>query len=606
MRGVSIREMQLKLDYACAIADWFLDTSDACIARGEFEQALKCNHLAARVLAIQNRDLSCSRIESNLQLLAGVLSERKKQRVIPDKGDDREMWLHVFSEALPYGGHTAMAIRWMKDDLSRRTHSVALLSQISPVPDELVQAVCESGGKVYTADPSESFFSRAEWLRQLAHELANYVVLHIAPDDVIAGVAFGSDGGPPVLLVNHAAHIFWNGARFVDLIVNCRGSKLEESWTRIHRGIPRYATIPIPLLEPMDSNSGRTADLNQKKKDQAKESIGIPKDSVLILTVGDSHKYTPIDALNFIEACEDILREVPEAFVVAVGPEEDWRWRTARDRSGSRLRAFGRQPRSQVAVFHQAADVYIEGFPFGSTTAVLEAGLRGIPVVLAPAQCPPPYGSDGVALDEVLERPRTIEEYRARIILLSRSPAEREYWGGRICDAVTRHHTGSGWRQYVENAISRLPDKHSTYLTSTPVRTPESVHAYWIRFRSELRTGLETSLEYSVICALWYGLRPRLTKAVVRACKDARIIRTGRTIPLPILICLCNFLLPLLPIVLARKIFRLFGILGGAFLLSQSKFPKFDSLFSPRKVLRLYDLKKTKRRYTTVGSGQLG
>jgi glycosyltransferase involved in cell wall biosynthesis len=598
MREVSIREMRVKLDYAAAIADWFLDTGDECIRRGEFEQALKCNHLAARVLARQNRDLSFPRIETNLQLLARILSEDEKRRAVPSvQRKDKEMWLHVFSEALSYGGHTAMAIRWMKDDLGKRTHSVALLAQISPIPDELVQAVGESGGKVYCADPKESFFGRAAWLRQLAYELASYVVLHIAPDDVMAGVAFGSDGGPPVLLVNHAAHIFWNGACFTDLVVNCRGSKLEESWTEIHRGIARYATIPIPLLEPAGSNSERSSDTEKKKKDQARESIGVPKDSVLILTVGDSHKYTPIDSLNFIEACEDILKEVPEAFVVAVGPEEDRRWRAARERSGSRLRAVGRQSRSQVAVFHQAADLYIEGFPFGSTTALLEAGLRGIPVVLAPAQCPPPYGSDGVALDEVLERPSTIEEYKTTVIFLTSSLAERESWGNRICNAITRHHTGYGWRQYVENAIGKLPKEHSTYPPSTPVRTPESVHAYWIRFRSELRTGLETSLEYSVVCAFWSGVRPRLTKAVVRACKDAKIIRIGRTIPLPILICLCNFLLPLFPIVLARKIFRLFGILCGAFLLSHVMSPKFISLFSPRQALRRFN-----RRYLTWGT----
>jgi hypothetical protein len=566
-RGRERQLVSVKLDYANAIADWFLDSGDACILRGELDQGLKCNHLAARVLARQNRDLSSPRIESNLQLLAKVLPERQKPPVVPPvDGAEQEMWLHVFSEALPYGGHTAMAIRWMKDDLSRRSHSVALLSQLSPVPDELLRAVRERGGNVYTADPKGSFLARATWLRQLAHESASFVVLHIAPDDVMAGVAFGSDGGPPVLLVNHAAHIFWNGACFVDLVVNCRGSKLEESWTRIHRGIPRCATIPIPLLEPADLNSERAADLN--KKNQAKESIGLPKDSVVILTVGDSHKYTPLGSLDFVKVCEDILNEVPEALIVAVGPIEDRRWRTARDRLGSRLRAFGRQPRSQVPAFHQAADIYIEGFPFGSTTALLEAGLHGIPVVLAPVQCPPPYASDGVALDEVLERPNSIEEYKSRVVLLSRDSAERAYSGGRIFEAVKRHHTGSGWRQYVENAISQLPETHSIYLPSKPVRTPESVYAYWIRFQSRLRSGLETSLEYSVVCAFSIGMRRRLTRAVVKACKDARIIRLGRAIPLPILIFLCNFLLPLLPIGLARKTFRLSGILFGAFLQS--------------------------------------
>jgi hypothetical protein len=556
-------DMHQKLDYAVAIADWFLDAGDTCTVRGNFEQALRCNYVAACVLSRQNRDLSCSRIESNVRLLGGILPEPRLP-VASANVAQRESWLHVLNEALPYGGHTAMAIRWMKNDQTKRTHSVALLAQESPVPDELLHAVWESGGNVYCSDPKKSFLHRAEWLKKLAFESATYVVLHVDVADVMTGVAFSSDGGPPVLLVNHAAHTFWIGASTADLIVNCRGSQLEESWTKIHRGIPRYATIPIPMLEPTGSNLGRTPGAG--KKEQAKESIGIPKDSVLILTVGDSYKYTPIDPLDFVGVCEDILREVPEAFIAAIGPEEDNRWRIARARWGSRLRAFGRQSRSQLAVFHAATDLYIEGFPFGSTTALLEAGIRGIPVVLAPAQCPPPYSSDGVALDEVLEPPSTIEEYKTRVILLCRSPVERQRWGTRIRRAVTRHHTGSGWRQYVENAISKLPEKHSIYPTTTPCRTPENLHEYWTRFRSKLRTGPETSLEYSVMYAFSLGLRPRLTRAVVRACKEARIIRMHRTIPLPIVVPLCNFLLPLLPIPWARTIFRLFKALCGGFL----------------------------------------
>ena len=72
-----------------------------------------------------------------------------------------------------------------------------------------------------------------------------------------------------------------------------------------------------------------------------------------------------------------------------------------------------------VMVPHQFVDSTI--------TALLEAGLKGIPVVLAPAQCPPPYGSDGVALDDIVERPRTLEEYKNNIIKLSRNSVERAH-----------------------------------------------------------------------------------------------------------------------------------------------------------------------------------
>jgi len=76
-------------------------------------------------------------------------------------GDDqKEVWLHVLNEALPYGGHTAMAIRWINNDQSSRIHSVALLGQKVPVPDRLRHAVLEREGEIYTTDPDAPFSVR--------------------------------------------------------------------------------------------------------------------------------------------------------------------------------------------------------------------------------------------------------------------------------------------------------------------------------------------------------------------------------------------------------------------------------------------------------------
>ena len=96
-----------------------------------------------------------------------------------------ERCLHVLSEALPAGGHTAMASRWMKNDCGGRVHSVALLSQEVPLPASLQQAIENSGGRIRIADPAASLVNRAVWLRRLAAKDANYVILHVDPVDVI-------------------------------------------------------------------------------------------------------------------------------------------------------------------------------------------------------------------------------------------------------------------------------------------------------------------------------------------------------------------------------------------------------------------------------------
>ena len=553
-------DMQTKLDYANTIVDWFLEISEVHNLRGELEEGLKYTYIAATILSKQNRDLSSARIESNLRFIAECLSERNGPRLAAfPKTRQKEACLHVLSEALPAGGHTAMAIRWMKNDGSRRVHSVALLSQQTPIPDSLLQVVSGTGGSVYTANPADSFLHQAVWLKNLANDLANYVILHIDMADVICGAAFGTKDGPPVLLVNHAAHLFWIGASFVDLVVNCRGSALEEHWTSTHRGISRCATIPIPLLEPAPFSSGSTSVLEMKH--QAKKIIGVPTDAIAILTVGAFFKYLPVDGLDFVETCESILKQVQNAYLLVVGFDADSRWKKASLGLESRIRVIGSVSPSQLDIIREAADVYIEGFPFGTTTSLLEAGLKGIPVVLAPAQCPPPYGSDGVALDEILERPSTLEEYESQIIQLSKNSNARTFLGDKIRDAIAKHHTGSGWKKYLDDAIRKLPDSHSIYSSIEPVRTPEAIHEYWSTFETKWRYGYEETLEIAVSRALAIGLRPPLSKAVVQLYRSYRSVRIFRTIPLPILVFLCNFLLPVLPIAWAQNIFRFFSFL---------------------------------------------
>ena len=59
--------------------------------------------------------------------------------------------------------------------------------------------------------------------------------------------------------------------------------------------------------------------------------------------------------------------------------------------------------------------------------------------------------------------------------------------------------------------------------------------------------GTEETLEHSVELALAMGLRPRLTDQVLRACKKYKCVRRHGTIPLPLLVLLCNFFLPNFP-----------------------------------------------------------
>jgi hypothetical protein len=543
-----------ELDYRAALADCFVDLGEACVHKQAYDDALKYLELASHCFNNLNGDVSSLRVEAGLRALANILPNKdEKSHVEPVGGSSKPVCLHVMNEASAFGGLISTAKRWIRMDGGDSVHSVALLSQQLPPPADLVQAVSESGGTIYIADQQSSSLQRAAWLRNLSRQVATRVILHIDSCNMIAAMAFGRDGGPPVLLVNHPGHMFWVGASAPDIVVNVRGSQFEVHWTKVHRGAKYCATIPIPLLEP-ESLSLTEADRDELKL-RARESLGVPKDAVVIMTSGASYKFRPLGNIDFLKTCEEILEAVPEAYLLAAGVIEDDRWREASNRSGGRLRALGSLPQNKIVILHQASDLYIEGFPFGSTTALLEAGLYGLPAILTPVECPPPYGSDGVALDDTLERPASVEQYKLEAIRLCQNPSERSFAGIKLQKSILAHHTGAGWRRYLANAIQALPPEHRLHPLQTPVRTPPAIYEYWCAFMGT-REPSRSVLEDRIFSALSSGLRPKITQKMKLACKRAERLRSSRTMPVWLLSLLCNYFLPLLPLSSARLIFR--------------------------------------------------
>ncbi len=462
-----------------------------------------------------------------------------------------------------------MVTRWMRLD-RERVHSLVLLAQEVPVPTSLRQAVESSGGQIYRADPASSAVQQAAWLRQLAVEEANFVILHLSCDDVTCGVAFGIAGGPPVMLINHEAHVYWNGASTTDQVVNCRGSELEVFWSATYRGVgsERCTIVPIPLEVPPSREGKGTATVDGKIR--ARQALGIASDAVVILTVGSRFKYLPIAGLDFTEVWKEILEAVPTAVLLAIGFHGDQRWKDASAQVGNRMRTLGAMPHSQLLEVMDAADLYVEAFPFGTTTSLLEAGLKGLPVALAPAQSPPPYATDGIALDDVLQRPSTIREYQATIRDFCLSVDKRVALGSKVRDSIMRHHCGAGWKAHLESAVKSLPRTHGILTALAPIRTPPAIHEIWSLFVPQWSRDYQDILEVTVKRAFSVGLRPHSTPAMRKACKDHRALRRGHCIPLPVLVVLLDAVLPFLPIRWSTRTIRLCAFLSRGSLVSRT------------------------------------
>jgi hypothetical protein len=158
-------------------------------------------------------------------------------------------------------------------------------------------------------------------------------------------------------------------------------------------------------------------------------------------------------------------------------------------------------------------------------------------------------------LDDTLERPASIEQYKSEVVRLCRNPAERASVGMRLRKAILAHHTGAGWKQYLTKALQALPQEHGLHPIQAPLRTPTAIHEYWCGFQ-KTRVTSRGILEQQIFCAISSGLRPKITAEIKLACKNAKRLRAGGAIPSQILSLLCNYCFPLLPLSWARIIFR--------------------------------------------------
>lgn len=525
---------QEELAFRQAVFDWCLRKARQSIDEQAIEEALVWNRLAAGAAGFGCVVLASPELEANLLQVASHLPIPDSKS--PARTGRPNRWLHVFTTAFPSSGHTALARRWIQLDPEPNRHSVVLLAQTEPVPNSLVEAVQSSGGDVVRMDPRAPLLERAVRLRELAWREADVVVLHIHPLEVIANVALGVPDGPPVMLVNQAAHMFWVGGSVADVVLNCRVSAQEQEWTVRYRGVgvDRSATLPIPLPEPawqVVSTEMRAA---------ARAALQLPAGAPVLLTVGDTYKYVPLPGLDFLEAASSILRLRPDAHLLAVGVKENERWRVVREASGGHLRAVGTQ--YDLKPYHAAADVYLEGFPFGSMTALLEAGLHGLPCVLAPETCPPPFGSDGIAFAG-LEKPADVADYVERVVTLLENSSERQQCGGLLTTSIRTHHCGAGWVGYLREVKQNLPRRHQVHPPVEIPPIPMHLASFWSAFSSRRRGD---ALGLSFRFAIYLGLKPRLDRTLRQAIRSAKHVRNPYA-PLNMLITLTDFVVSIVP-----------------------------------------------------------
>lgn len=376
--------------------------------------------------------------------LERLISEAPSVPLPPTSDIDRraERVLHVLTRALEIGGHTRLATRWMELD-SSRDHSIVLtLQDAGATPRSLRDAVRSRGGAIHHLDRRPGGLStRANRLARLAADF-DYVVLHTHPSDPIPVAAFRASGSPTVLLLNHADHVFWLGATAADLVVSIREAGVSLCRTRRAIPGPANALLPIPVppaAKPAGSNAA------------AKQRLGIPDESVVVLTIASAHKFAGSATPGFAALHADILNRNPNLFHIIVGvPRGSESWDRTSEQTNGRLQTV--PPTSDLADVWAAADIYADSFPLASLTSTLEAMSRGIPCV----SFDPFDGSSPVLRLGDAERMALFYEgsdigaYESALARLATTPHLREEAGAAALDTIRSRHWGDGWRRQLE------------------------------------------------------------------------------------------------------------------------------------------------------------
>lgn len=354
--------------------------------------------------------------------------------------------LHVATEMKTIGGHSRLLWRWIQEDCER-SHSLVLTRQAPlEVPKPLKDAVSSSRGKIHILNTQVgSLIAWAKQLRQLSAEV-DLVILHAHNYDVIPLLAFANkEHLPPIILLDHADHLFWLGSGIADVVISLRESGMKLAHSRRHINVNRSVLLPI-IIE---------STLRELSRAEAKRQLNLPEDCVLLLSIARKVKYRTVDGISFADSHLPLLKRFKQAVLIVVGPGNREDWSSAIHQSEGRIKVFSET--ENTTVFYQAADIYVDSFPFVSNTSLLEAGSYGVPLVSRypyPSKASGVLGADMPGLTGNLIRVKNLEEYTATLSRLVEDTEFRQSLGEATKTKIVETHWQDGWRIFLNQVYS--------------------------------------------------------------------------------------------------------------------------------------------------------
>ena len=439
-----------------------LNRAKKAAASGKPELAVDWCRYAATTVWLSNPGIFyCHEME---QLLAEI--GRGHVRSVPSPAPLKEpprRFLHVMSTAYETGGHTRVVSRWI-DTCAQlapsEQHSILISMQTgNPLPSWLGRSAQKTRGELILFPPGMSWLQMAAEIRLRSFEF-DAVVLHIHPDDPLANIAF-YDQPRAILFFRHADHVFNLGIDVAQVVADIRPIGQVMS-ARFCSPALRNVLLPLPLVD-----EGYVAG----DKVDARQKLGLPVDALIALTIGDPVKFTPAPGYSFPAVVQSLCEGNPRVLILAVGLSESDPFPGLGRSVGGRFTPVGVvKDRELLELYYRAADVYMDAYPSGSLTAVLEAALHGLPVQRCRIPNQPMMWADAAALDQVIRADSNQDEYVARVLEWLEWPEEKRLeLGSQFRNAVLQDHCGASWkRKWLDPAIIALISPSDDLLNSRP------------------------------------------------------------------------------------------------------------------------------------------
>jgi len=441
-RRPSMQEARLAANFA--EYEHYLQRAQGYFAQGEHAAAAMHAALASHI-AVQNH---CGVFWSpRLEKLLTDIGRRALPPAAPPRPrvSEYRRILSVSTQVAPVGGLSKMLALWVNAD-SGREHSLALTQHRGPTPD-FVRDAFRGRVRHFNREPG----GHIEWARRLRAHAREFdlVILHTHCEDVVPAIAFAEPGEhAPVLLLNHADHLFWYGPSVCHLAINLRDAAQDLVIAR--RGIAPERNILMPTVSEAVQRT--------RSREDAKRELGVDPDSILMVSVARQLKYKTMHGVSYADIHAPVLEQHPDVSLIVVGAGEQPDWAPWQAKFGDRLRATPQTPNPKL--YFEAADIYVDSYPFVSSTSMMEAagyGAPGVTIFTYPEETRI-FGINHVALVGKVLQAGSFDEYRAMLERLIADPELRVRMGAEAGAAVAREHNVPGWMRWLEAVYVRAAE----------------------------------------------------------------------------------------------------------------------------------------------------